>query len=62
MDNYQKTLTKYKKVELGNLLKLENKFDEKVISESKKYTERMNSIRGFDITDYVPELKKLFHH
>jgi hypothetical protein len=62
MDNYQKTLTKYKKVELGNLLKLENKFDEKVISESKKYTERMNIIRGFDITDHVPELKKLFHH
>ena len=62
MDNYQKTLTKYKRVELGNLLKLENKFNEKVINESKKYTERMNSIRGFDITDYVPELKKLFHH
>ena len=62
MDNYQKTLTQYKNVELANLFKLENKFNEKVLSKSKKYTETMNSIRGFDITDYVPELKKLFHH
>tara|TARA_A100001388_G_scaffold266650_1_gene239936 strand:+ start:898 stop:2064 length:1167 start_codon:yes stop_codon:yes gene_type:complete len=55
-------LSKYQNITLGNLFKVENKFDQNVMKQSKKYTETMNSIRGFDITDYVPELKKLFNH
>ncbi len=62
MNNYQKTLTQYEKVEFGNLFELQNKFDKNVMSQSKKYTETMNNIRGFNIIDYVPELKKLFSH
>ena len=56
------TLSKYQNITLGNLFEVENKFDQNVMNQSKKYTETMNSIRGFNITDYVPELKKLFNH
>ena len=59
---YEATLPKYGSVTLGNLFEVENKFDQNVINQSKKYTETMNGIRGFNITDYVPELKKLFNH
>ena len=62
MNNNEKLLPKYKNVTLGNLFQVENKFDQNVVNQSKKYTETMNSIRGFNITDYVPELKKLFNH
>ena len=62
MENNKNLLSKYKNVTFGNLFQIENKFDQNVVNRSKKYTETMNGIRGFNITDYVPELKKLFNH
>ena len=62
MENNKNLLSKYKKINFGNLFEVENKFDQNVVNQSKKYTETMNGIRGFNITDYVPELKKLFNH
>ena len=62
MNYYKETLTEYEGVNLGNLFEVENKFSKDIMSDAKKYTETMNSIRGANITDYVPELKKLFNH
>ena len=62
MSYYKNTLPEYNRIQVGNLFQVENKFDENVINQSKKYTETMNRIRGFNITDYIPELKKLFNH
>ena len=62
MSYYKKTLTEYKGVHLGNIFQVENKFNKDIMAESKKYTETMNNIRGFDIIDHVPELKELFNH
>jgi len=62
MENNKNLLSKYKNVTFGNLFQIENKFDQNVVNRSKKYTETMNGIRDFNITDYVPELKKLFNH
>ena len=60
--NYKTSLFKYEKVTIGNLFTVESNFEQHTINQSKRYTETMNDIRGFNITDYVPELKKLFNH
>ena len=62
MSDNKNVLPNYKNVNYANLFKVENKYDKKIIDTAKKYTETMNDIRGFNITDYVPELKKLFNH
>lgn len=62
MNDNKNVLPNYKNVNYANLFKVENKYDKKIIDTAKKYTETMNNIRGFNITDYVPELKKLFNH
>jgi len=62
MLNYKDIFRQYNRVGFGNLFEYENNYSDELFNDAKKYTETMNYIRGFDITDYVPELKKLFNH